>query len=180
MSIGRYEEILEKLNAEKCDIIFGTDHNFDYNKVNTHKNIEELFNSFDGRGVLPTITKPTRITHCTATLIDNIYVKCNNTINVISGIFLNDISDHLAVFILVGGKPRTKDKEPLSFKCRSITDNAVLKITDQINATDWNMLSNMSAGRAYDYFMQVLLDALDDIAPEKIVTIPSKSVVREP
>ena len=43
--------------------------------------------------VLPIITKPTRITNYTATLIDHIY--SNNTNQMISGIATIDISDHL-------------------------------------------------------------------------------------
>ena len=52
--------------------------------------------------MLPTITKPTRITHNTATLIDNMYVKLKDHSNIYSGIIQTHISDHLPVFAFVG------------------------------------------------------------------------------
>ena len=50
-------------------------------------------------GFLPTITKPTRITHTTATLIDYIYIKTSKPIKIASGIIIHDISDHLPIFM---------------------------------------------------------------------------------
>jgi hypothetical protein len=60
----------------------------------TNRFIEQLFTS----SFFPLITKPTRITAHTATLIDNIYTsnteKINNSMN---GIIFTDISDHLPI-----------------------------------------------------------------------------------
>jgi len=44
-------------------------------KVILQNNISDLLDAFVAAGVLPTITRPTRITHASVTLIDNIYVK---------------------------------------------------------------------------------------------------------
>ena len=60
----------------RCEIVLGSDQKFDYLKVNSHNNTSDLL---DAVGVLPTIRKLTRITHASATLIDNIYVKCDTT-----------------------------------------------------------------------------------------------------
>ena len=59
------------------NIIVGTDQNFDYLKIDNHKNTEDLLNTFMSNGLIPTITKPTCITDTSATLIDNIYVSSN-------------------------------------------------------------------------------------------------------
>ena len=49
---------------------------------------------------LPIITKPTRLTDYTKTLIDHIYTNaCSDEIS--SGILLFDISDHLTVFCII-------------------------------------------------------------------------------
>ena len=45
--------------------------------------------------LVPLITKPTRVTSSTATLIDNIFT---NVPNVISGVITSDLSDHFPVF----------------------------------------------------------------------------------
>lgn len=49
--------------------------------------------------LLPVITKPTRITSHTATLIDDIYTHSVNRL--ISGVMPVDISDHLPIFCTV-------------------------------------------------------------------------------
>jgi len=95
LSIARFNNILEKLNTEKCDQILATAQKVDFAKVNTHTNTSDLFDIFYSRNFNPTITKPTRITHSSATIIDNIYVKDNNTFKMISGILTYNISDHL-------------------------------------------------------------------------------------
>ena len=50
--------------------------------------------------LIPTITKPTRVTSHSATLIDNIF--CNNILNeqALSGILYTDISDHHPIFYI--------------------------------------------------------------------------------
>ena len=62
--------------------MIGTDQNFDYMKVNVNKNISDLLNVFFTSGVLPTVKRPTRITHTSATFIDNIYVKSQRYENI--------------------------------------------------------------------------------------------------
>ena len=50
--------------------------------------------------LLPVITKPTRITSHTATLIDHIYTNAS-TDQIIPGIVTTDISDHLPTFCFI-------------------------------------------------------------------------------
>jgi hypothetical protein len=46
---------------------------------------------------IPIMTRPTRLTAHTATLIDNKFTNCL-TQNITNGIIINDISDHLPIF----------------------------------------------------------------------------------
>ena len=73
-SIARYEKIMTDI-ANTNDIIIATDQTFDYMKINQNSNVSDLLDVFYTLGILPTITHPTRITHSSATLIDNIYIK---------------------------------------------------------------------------------------------------------
>jgi hypothetical protein len=97
-SVKRYYEIISKLDGS-MPIIIGTDQNFDLLKIENNPNTEELLNTYLTASIVPTITKPTRITNTTATLIDNIYVKYLTNVKISSGIILSDISDHLPVFV---------------------------------------------------------------------------------
>ena len=55
---------------------------------------------------MPTITRPTRITSESATLIDTIYVSGNRLEYLRSGILVADISDHFPIFVFTGNNVR--------------------------------------------------------------------------
>ena len=110
LSISRYEEILSKYkNTNHTELIIGTDQNFDYLKINEHKYTSNLFDMHISHGFLPTITRPTRITHTPQTLIDNIYTNITPNNNFTSGIILTQLSDHLPVFMFIG--PQIKSRQ---------------------------------------------------------------------
>ena len=52
--------------------------------------------------LFPVITHPTRITHSTATLIDNIFLESRLTGQMTSKILIDDISDHLPCVTIIG------------------------------------------------------------------------------
>ncbi len=80
----------------------------------SHRNTSDLLDAFIGGGLAPCITRPTRITNSTATLIDNIYVSADYCKDCFSGILISDISDHFPVMVGIS-------KEPLCFKSRKFT-----------------------------------------------------------
>ena len=102
MSIERYDQTIAMLSgSSNRDIIIGTDQNFDYLKVNEHKNTSDLLNVVFTAGILPTVSRPTRITHTSATVIDNLYIKCQDYGNIHSRIIKSDISDHFPIIYWV-------------------------------------------------------------------------------
>ena len=56
-----------------------------------------FFKQLSSSGYMLLITKPTRITKSTATLIDNIFTNNLSRTEQSSGILINDISDHLPI-----------------------------------------------------------------------------------
>ena len=62
--------------------------------ASTNNFIDHLY-SF---GLHPVITRPTRITGHSKTLIDNIFTT--NLSNIHSGLIINDLSDHLPIFLI--------------------------------------------------------------------------------
>ena len=71
--------IKHKLSSEqeKKELIIGMDHNFDLLKSSDHKQTQYFLDTLLNKELFPTITRPTRITHHSATLIDNIFVSMN-------------------------------------------------------------------------------------------------------
>ena len=99
--LDNFDNLLNKINKENKSIILGTDQNIDFIKLNSHKNTSELFDISLKHNVLPTVIRPTRITHNSSTLIDNIYLSNNICKNYKSGIIISDISDHFPCFLMM-------------------------------------------------------------------------------
>ena len=77
--------------------------NINFLKFNEHTQTEEFLDMLYANNILPIITKPTRLTDHTATLIDQIYTNCLQ--NVTAGILTVDLADHLPIFCLVKTQP---------------------------------------------------------------------------
>ena len=87
----------------------------------------------------PLITRPTRITSNTATLIDNIFTNNLNNFSV-SGLTFWDISDHLLIFTLLLDQNKDLNKTSwLSFRDKSA--NNVAKFKDRLANVTWDELS---------------------------------------
>ena len=97
----KFNNFLDKMTpGKKKKIFIAADTNLDLLKSNSHSNTEEFLNSLLSFNFLPTITKPTRITSYTSTLLDNIFTNCFEHL-VASNIVFEDISDHLPTVINV-------------------------------------------------------------------------------
>ena len=90
-------DIMDIINTEnKLSVIMG-DMNIDLLQCQSHIKTNDYLDNLFSNGFIPEITKPTRITSHSATLIDHIYTnKPDFTFS--SGIILTDISDHFWIF----------------------------------------------------------------------------------
>ena len=66
---------MNKINNTKHECIIGLDHNLDLLKQSRHPKTQEFLECILDHNLLPTITKPTRISKTSATLIDNILLS---------------------------------------------------------------------------------------------------------
>lgn len=91
--------ILQKINQENKKCYLMGDFNIDLLKLDLNDNSNSVMNLMFSSSFYPTISKPTRITKSTATLIDNIF---SNTLEeeCKTGLLPTDLSDHLPVFQL--------------------------------------------------------------------------------
>ena len=71
--LSYYNKTCKKLKSEKIKShVIGLDHNLDLLKHHQHKGTQEFLEILMENNQLPCITRPTRITPTSATLIDNI------------------------------------------------------------------------------------------------------------
>ena len=180
LSLERYEQIMSKLTGTK-PVIIGTDQNFDFLKIGTHVHIEELLNTYPSSYLLPTINKPTRITHTSATIIDNLFVKYNHNLDKHSGIIISDMSDHLPIFCFLSyKKQKRKAGNALAFESRPITADGISAMINTLQHIDWNCLEHPNTDDAYNTFIQQLNNIMDVCIPKRKVVISSRFVIRNP
>jgi len=178
-SINRYDTILSKISNTNNDIIIGTDQNFDYLKLDQNKHTQELLNTFLNNAIIPTITKPTRITHQSTTLIDNIYLKSKNSKNLYTTVLLTDISDHQPI-CLFSTKKNKHHGEPHKFYARKLNDPALINIKRSLANTNWNSLETLDTEQAFEQFINTITNTIDQFAPLKLIIIPSNKIIQNP
>ena len=103
-------ELLDKMKSEnKCIACLG-DFNISLLNSDCHEPTQEFADLMYSCSLFPCITKPTRVTSKTASLINNIF--CNNIIenqDVFTGILFTDISDNFPIFYI---EKATASKSP--------------------------------------------------------------------
>ena len=95
------KNIVEKVRREYKICYLMGDYKINLLNVDTHQLTSDFNDTLFSNGFVPMITRPTRVTSNSATLIDNIFtnqVNNNNINHVMSGILLTDISDHYPIF----------------------------------------------------------------------------------
>ena len=97
-------ECLEKLSCENKNIYIMGDFNIDLLNGNTVNCINDYVNIIYNNSFRPLIDRPTRITTKSTTLIDNILTNVHS-VQTQTGIFYNDITDHLPIFQITSMYP---------------------------------------------------------------------------
>ena len=83
------------------------DYNINLLNFATYQKTNDFIDSVIAQGFIPHITKATRITSISATIIDNIYSNHIHP-NYESGIIVTDIADHFGIYHLIYGTPPTQ------------------------------------------------------------------------
>ena len=91
--------IISSLAKENKHVVFAGDYNIDLLKLNNREKFQEYFDMFLTNGLMPNIVLPTRFSRHSATLIDQLFCKLvTPSADIMSGILLNNMSDHLPIF----------------------------------------------------------------------------------
>ena len=166
-------KILDILSKNKHHQIICMDHNMDLLKCSKYKSTQEFIENLASNNFLVTITKPTRITHDSATLIDNIFLENRLSTTFKSSLLLDDISDHLPCLLrLEGLKPDKQDKQWVLK--RKIMPKAIEHMKSRLSNENWLKLENLNCEDSFNTFHDTLLQALDKHCPEKLVPKKTK------
>ena len=109
------------------------DQNLDLLKQASHKMTQTFIEYSLDHALLPVITKPTRISRTSATLIDNIIISDKLQLNYTSNILVSDLSDHLPCYVVIKEFYAGK-KEATKIKKRKLNNNNLNKTKLEIGS----------------------------------------------
>ena len=165
----RMTDIMNKVNKENKLFYMLGDLNIDLLKYEEHRLTSSFVDILYSNNVFPLITKPTRVTQTTATLIDHVLT---NNFDIWGkhrqGILCTDMTDHYAVFH-VAGNTMSKSKDYLSPTVkRDMSHRNVQKFIDEIQQVDWQIVTEIREPQnAYTQFHNVISQTYDKCFPYK-------------
>ena len=166
--------------GNKPEMVLGIDHNIDLLKSSHHPQTHSFIEELSGLDILPMITRPSRITPHSATLIDSIYVSEQLCRQFESGLLMSDISDHLPTIVMLK-QTRLLNKEPLTFKSRCLNDDKLKLVNHKLMGKDWiGLLTGTTCDEKFNIFSDTVNVVLDETAPMKTVKISAKHCYVEP
>ena len=166
LEIFRYQ--MSKINDMKSECIIGLDHNLDLLKQSIHPKTHEFLECILDQNLLPAITKPTRISKTSVTLIDNILLSKKLQPEYESMIIIDDLSDQLPCLVTLRNFKQIESKNFIMK--RIINNKAIDKIKADLSHVDWNLLLNKkSVSDSFHTFHREVMTALNKDAPEKLI-----------
>ena len=154
------------------------DQNLDLLKSSVHQVTSNFFSLMLDSSFVPYIVKPTRTTHHSSTLIDNIYVKMPLSLENYSFVIVDPMSDHFPCLVSMILKCK-KTSGTLTLERRKLNDNAMLKIQQYLLFHDWRGLNSLSVDQGYEYLINVITKAMNLYAPVKVVKVKRDDTFRE-
>ena len=180
--IDNVSDIIQKISCEgnKKEIILGMDHNLDLLHSDTHTPTHKFLNMLLDRHLFPTITRPSRITQTSATLIDNIFISAKLQQDYDSALLVTDTSDQLLIMCLLK-QTRITDKTPLTFESRSLTAEKLNIVKNKLYLEDWYGLLNKSdVDENFNLLNDKISNALDEVAPVRTFKVSARRRFVEP
>jgi len=150
------------------------DFNIDLLNVNQHLHTREFLDNVFACSLLPVITKPTRITDTSASLIDHIYYNQIDNAKLFTGILHTRITDHFPIFLINRG---TVKSEPSTIiKKRIFNQDNTKRFESIMTNISWDsVLNNDDAQEAYTNFHNSLLEAFEMSFPYESIKLGYKN-----
>ena len=166
----KLSELLDKIKADgKLAYIMG---DYNINIINSdHVETQNFIDIMFEYGFMPCISKPTRVTSKSATLIDNIFTNNYSSYSsALNGILYTDVSDHFPTFHI--DVMSFTDNEPKYVQKREFNSLNIDKFNARIADVDWNdVLSSDEVQTSYSLFHEKFSCIYDECFPLRYVKI---------
>ena len=154
------------------------DYNIDALNYNKFSKTKTFFDMLIEKNIFPSISKPTRVTRTSNSIIDNIF--CNNLINrdFKSGIFKEDFSDHFPTFLVIRNFSVTKDNQQTAIFKRNLSKTALDNFKSKLNLASWHeVLNSENANTAFSIFSNIINQIFDETCPVTEVKLKPKELL---
>ena len=156
-------DIIGQINSENKKCVIMGDMNLDLLKFSSHNKTNTFIDNMFAAGYIPLITKPTRVTASTATLIDHMYT--NSITPSSSGIILTDIADHFGTFYYSHNNERTRNVATKT--ARNFNEQNIQNFLGNLSEADFgDVLGYDCTNQAYDSFIEKYLSLFDESFPK--------------
>ena len=139
-AISIHNEIIQCLKTDNvhknCEFQIVSDFNVNILNFAQHEQTNTYLESMFSHGLLPVITRPTRIHHTSATLINHIF-ESNKLKRYLAGIVISSISDHFPTFYIEECK--TSKIQPKPFKTRVINERTTPAFQNILKTAPWDV-----------------------------------------
>ena len=150
------------------------DFNIDLLQLDKNNSISNFIDNLYSMGLHPLITRPTRITCQSKTLIDNIFTS-DVTSHIQSGLLINDTSDHLPIFQITDIGINFPKNNSVYNKRRIITDRNICEIISELEETEWGeILNSDDVNFSYETFVNKLTDIYSKNCPDATGKVNNK------
>jgi hypothetical protein len=169
------EKLQTIISENKIPLHMG-DYNIDLLKCDTHQPSSEFLDTNILHSLLPAITKPTRVTNTSATIIDNIFSNYTDAIKLTTCILTTDISDHFPVCYFSLTNSSHSDKTPPSNKKkRDMSLRNIENFKRTIAMQSWETVTaNTDTQAAFTNFHNIFTNLYNKCFPFKPAPSPYK------
>ena len=167
--LAAIQDILHNARLQNKDSFIMGDFNINLlNRINSSSLSQEFLNTFLSGSFLPLISRPTRLTETSATLIDNIFSNIHPPPQ--TGIIISDISDHFPVFAhslhIFSTHSNSSNHNHIPFKYRHISTKNLNRLTVSLNNEEWTSVFNTNnVDESFENFMNIFTKHFDKCIP---------------
>ena len=175
------ETLAKKVRKNCKEIIVGLDHNLDFLKSNKHNPTNDFIEKVLDLNLLLSITRPTRITKSTATLIDNILVDHRHCESLESYVITDDISDHLPCVTILKEILINKHSK-VTINCRDTHEKCIKRLQESLCDQEWGNLytGEHDVNSLAEQFHSTLCSRIDRFCPERKRLVNYSKLRHEP
>ena len=171
--VKEYVQIMTDQHKSGLKSIVGMDHILDLLKHESHKPTEDFIENLYGMDCYPAITKSTRITKSSATLIDNIFLDIMYEGSSKSYIMVDDLSDHLPSIISIEGLSKYETTRKVTK--RKMNQKKLDRIKDDLSNKQWHeLLQHLDTQKSFTTFHEIVTDIIETHAPIKECKVKNK------